>query len=68
MLGSHRVFQNTSFAEKKARFTPASRAASTLARCADDQYSSWPDETNSLWISSSWGRRSLSTSVVYETS
>jgi len=25
MLGSHRVFQNTSFPEKNARFTPASR-------------------------------------------
>src|SRR5690242_14216474 len=43
-LGSHRVFQNTSLPEKKARFTPASRAASTLARWLGDQYSSWPDD------------------------
>ena len=33
MLGSHLVFQNTSFPLKNARFTPASRAASTFARC-----------------------------------
>ena len=38
--GSQRVFQNTSLPEKNARFTPASRAASTWARCAPDQYSS----------------------------
>src|SRR3954454_7703944 len=40
MLGSQRVFQNTSLPEKKARFTPALRAASTLARWPADQYSS----------------------------
>ena len=34
MLVSQRVFQNTSLPLKKARWTPASRAASTLARCA----------------------------------
>ena len=33
MLGSQRVFQNTSLPLKNARLTPASRAASTLARC-----------------------------------
>ena len=32
MLGSHRVFQYTSFPLKNARFTPASRAASTFFR------------------------------------
>ena len=42
MLGAHLVFQNTSFPVKNARFTPASRAAVTLARCWPDQYSSWP--------------------------
>ena len=42
MLGSQRVFQKTSPPEKKARFTPASRAASTLARWCFDQYSSCP--------------------------
>src|SRR3954470_10915898 len=45
-LGSHRVFQNTSFPLKKARLTPASRAASTLRRCPPDQYSSWPTDKN----------------------
>ena len=34
MLGSQRVFQNTSLPLKNARCTPAARAASTLARCA----------------------------------
>ena len=33
MLASHRVFQNTSLPLKNARLTPASRAASTFARC-----------------------------------
>ena len=32
VLGSKRVFQNTSLPLKNARLTPASRAASTLAR------------------------------------
>ena len=32
-LGSQRVFQNISLPLKKARLTPASRAASTFARC-----------------------------------
>ncbi len=32
MLFSQRIFQNTSLPLKNARFTPASRAASTLAR------------------------------------
>ena len=53
MLGSERVFQNTSFPLKNARFTPASRAASTLARCGPDQYSSWPTDRNILWLVSS---------------
>src|SRR5207249_4329954 len=39
-LASHRVFQNTWLPLKKARFTPAPRAASNAARCAPDQYSS----------------------------
>ena len=34
MLFSQRVFQKISLPLKKARFTPASRAASTFARCA----------------------------------
>ncbi len=49
MLGSHRVFQNTSFPLKNARLTPASRAASTFARCCPDQYSSWPTDMKTLW-------------------
>ena len=40
MLFSQRVFQNISLPLKKARLTPAARAASTLARCCPDQYSS----------------------------
>ena len=40
MLFSQRVFQKTSLPLKKARFTPASRAASTFSRCVLDQYSS----------------------------
>jgi hypothetical protein len=64
MLGSHRVFQYTSFPLKNARCTPASRAASTLARCAPDQYSSCPTETNTLWFFSRTPRRSVSIPVV----
>src|SRR6187401_1904215 len=41
---SYRVFQNISLPLKNARLTPALRAASTLARCCPDQYSSWPTE------------------------
>ena len=50
MLFSQRVFQNTSLPLKKARLTPASRAASTFARCAADQYSSWPTDRKTLWL------------------
>jgi hypothetical protein len=48
LLACQRVFQNTSFPLKKARLTPASRAASILARSGPDQYSSCPLETISL--------------------
>ncbi len=53
-LGPKRVFQKPVLPEKKARLVvPASRAASMLARCAADQYSSCPLETNSrCWRSS----------------
>ena len=44
MLFSQRVLQKTSLPLKNARFTPAARAASTLARWAPDQYSSWPTD------------------------
>ena len=50
MLFSQRVFQNTSLPLKKARWTPAFRAASTLARCPPDQYSSWPTDRKSFMI------------------
>jgi hypothetical protein len=40
MLLSQRVFQKASLPLKKARWTPASLAASTLARWGPDQYSS----------------------------
>jgi hypothetical protein len=40
MLGSQRVFQKTSLPLKKARWTPAPRAASAAARSSADQYSS----------------------------
>src|SRR5437867_7273673 len=49
-LGSQRVFQNISLPLKKARFTPAPRAASTLARWSADQYSSCPTEVKTLWF------------------
>src|SRR3954451_5746807 len=52
-LFSQRVFQKTSLPLKKARLTPASRAAVTLARIPLDQYSSWPLEMKSLWFFSS---------------
>ena len=52
MLAWKRVFQNTSLPLKNARLTPASRAASTLARCVPDQYSSWPTDRNTLWLRS----------------
>ena len=64
MLASQRVFQNTSLPLKKARFTPASRAASTLARWAPDQYSSWPTDMKTLWLRISGAERSVSTPVV----
>ena len=50
MLVSQRVFQNDSLPLKNARLTPASRAASTLARCAPDQYSSCPTDRKTLWL------------------
>ena len=53
MLGSVRVFQNTSLPLKNARLTPLSRAASTLARCVPDQYSSCPIDMKILWFVSS---------------
>jgi hypothetical protein len=63
-LFSHRVFQKISLPAMKMRLTPASRAASTLARCPADQYSSWPEEMKIFLLSSSLPRRSESTSVV----
>src|SRR3954447_21758322 len=61
MLGSQRVFQKPSLPVKKARLTPASRAACRFARCEADQYSSWPLEMNSLWLRSSDGLLATST-------
>ncbi len=61
---SQRVFQNMSLPVKSARFTPASRAASTAARSPADQYSSWPDESSTLWFFSRLGSRSTSMLVV----
>src|ERR1700679_3032460 len=49
MLAAQRVFQNTSLPVKKARLTPASRAAVTAARSPADQYSSCPLNRISLW-------------------
>ena len=62
-LSSQRVFQNTSLPLKKARSTPALRAASTLARWPPDQYSSCPTERNALCSRISAPSRSLSTPV-----
>jgi hypothetical protein len=67
-LFSQRVFQNISLPEKKARLTPASRAASTLSRCEADQYSSWPEEMNSLCLRINDPRMAVSTELVYDMS
>jgi hypothetical protein len=61
VLEVKRVLQNTSLPLKKARLSPLSRAASTLARCAPLQYSSWPLEMNTLWVPSSDPRACVST-------
>ena len=53
LLLAQRVFQKTSLPLKKARLTPALRAASTLSRCPLDQYSSWPLDMNIWWFCSS---------------
>jgi hypothetical protein len=63
MLFSHRVFQKSSLPLKNARCTPLFRAVSTLARCAPDQYSSWPTDRNTLWSRIAGPDRSLSTPV-----
>ena len=63
MLACQRVRQNTSLPLKKARLTPALRAASTLARWAPDQYSSWPVAMKTLWLRISDPKRSVSTPV-----
>ncbi len=63
MLGSVRVFQNTSLPLKNARFTPWSRAASTLARCEPVQYSSCPDDMKILWLVSSDPPVEVATSI-----
>ena len=69
MLGSQRVFQKISLPLKNARFTPASRAASTLARWFADQYSSWPTDMNTLCCSIRLtGARSVSTPLMYDMS
>src|SRR5215472_11584506 len=62
MLLSQRTFQKDSLPEKKARLTPAARAASTLARWFADQYSSWPTDRNTRWFLISEPLRSLSVS------
>src|SRR3954447_9972937 len=59
-LFSQRVFQKTSLPLKKARLTPASRAAVTLARWGPDQYSSCPEDMNILWFLIRAPRRSVS--------
>ena len=64
MLFSQRVFQKTSLPLKKARLTPAARAASTFARWPPDQYSSWPTDRKVLWLVIRFPRRSVSTPVV----
>src|SRR5207247_8577611 len=49
---SKRTCQKAALAPKKARFTPASRAASAASRICLDQYSSCPTERNPLQFSS----------------
>ena len=64
VLGCQRVFQNTSLPLKNARLTPASRAASVLARSRADQYSSCPLETIASWLSRSAALASTSAWLV----
>ncbi len=64
MLALHRVFQKISLPLKNARFTPAARAASTLARWLPDQYSSCPTDRYTLWLSSRLPRESTSAPLV----
>src|SRR6058998_3058369 len=47
-LFSQRVFQYISLPLANTRCLPALRAASTFARSSPDQYSSWPDDMNTL--------------------
>ena len=64
---SQRVFQKIWLPLKNARFTPASRAASTFARWLPDQYSSWPTDMNTLCCSSMLaGARSVSMPLMYD--
>ncbi len=63
MLSSQRVFQKISLPLRKARSTPSSRAASTLARWPADQYSSCPTERNASCSRISLPLRSESTPV-----
>jgi hypothetical protein len=60
---AQRVFQNDSLPLKNARFTPASRAASTFALCAADQYSSCPTDRNTRCSRISAPRASASAPV-----
>src|SRR4029450_3855660 len=68
MAVSHRVFQKILLPLRKAKCTPAARAASTLARCAPDQYSSWPFDVHRRWFVMRAPLRSASTPVKYVTS
>src|SRR5678810_1176864 len=67
-LGSKRICQYLTLPENNARFTPRSRAASTLARICQVQYSSCPMESHPLWRSRSQISECVSMFVLYVTS
>ena len=57
---SSRIRRNTALAPRKARLTPASRAAVTLARSPGVQYSSCPGEISALAPASRSGSAAMS--------
>ncbi len=53
MLGARRVFQKTSLPLKYVWWTPARRAFSAFVNWSWVQYSSCPEDMNTLWLRSS---------------
>src|SRR6185503_4538274 len=66
--GSNRICQNTEFAPRNARFTPASRAAAAASYICLDQYSSCGSERNPRKLNSRAPFSCVSRFVEYVTS